>query len=66
MRKPATDHTRAANASVRFDLDADDFTRADRGFIAAIPDGRITDPATGRNVWDISRYSFLADDATPP
>jgi len=66
MRKPATPHTRAANAAVRFDLDAEDFLRVDRGFIAAIPDGRVTDPATGRMVWDISRYAFIADDAPAP
>jgi alkyl sulfatase BDS1-like metallo-beta-lactamase superfamily hydrolase len=66
MRKPATSHTRAANSAVSFDLDADDFARADRGFIAAIPDGRVTDPATGRAVWDVARYAFLADDASAP
>ncbi len=66
MRKPATQHTRAANTAVTFDLDADDFVRVDRGFIAAIPDGRITDPATGRSVWDMSRYAFIADDAPAP
>ncbi|MFM7409610.1 MAG: MBL fold metallo-hydrolase, partial [Actinomycetota bacterium] len=66
MRKPATPHTRAANAAVQFDLDEDDFLRVDRGFIAAIPDGRVTDPATGRMVWDISRYAFIADDAPAP
>lgn len=66
MRKPATQHTRAANIAVSFDLDADDFSRVDRGFIAAIPDGRITDPETGRTVWDMSRYAFIADDAPAP
>jgi alkyl sulfatase BDS1-like metallo-beta-lactamase superfamily hydrolase len=66
MRKPATSHTRAANTAVDFALDADDFARVDRGFIASIPGGRIDDPATGRMVWDISRYDFIADGTAAP
>ena len=66
MRKPATEHTRAANASVRFDLDAEDFARADRGFVAAIPDGRIVDPTSGRTIWDMSRYAFISDNEAAP
>jgi alkyl sulfatase BDS1-like metallo-beta-lactamase superfamily hydrolase len=66
MRKPATEHTRRANAAVTFDLDSEDFARVDRGFIAAIPDGLVTHPETGRIVWNMSNYSFIGDDAPSP
>jgi len=66
MRKPATQHTKRANESVTFDLDPDDFTRADRGFIASIPEGHVTHPETGRTVWNMSNYAFIADDAASP
>lgn len=60
--KPASDHTRRRNSDIVVDLDPADFDRARRGFIASIPDGRVTDQQ-GRRVWDISRYGFLAGDA---
>jgi len=60
--KPATTHTSQHNASVRADLDPADFERAKRGWIASIPDGRVSNQQ-GRSVWDISKYAFLSDDA---
>lgn len=66
MRKPATEHTRRRNASARVDLDPDDFVRADRGFIASLPEGRVVDPATGRAVWDVARHAFITDAAAAP
>ncbi|MFC1437520.1 alkyl sulfatase dimerization domain-containing protein [Streptacidiphilus sp. N1-10] len=38
--------------------DTSDFADADRGFIAAVPAGKITD-STGRTVWDPGAYAFL-------
>ena len=66
MRKPATEHTKRVNTSVEFDLDPEDFARVDRGFIAAIPDGHVLHPDTGRTVWNMSNYAFIADDAPAP
>jgi len=60
--KPASEHTRARNARAGVELDAADFDRARRGFIAALTDTNITS-LEGRRVTDIGRYAFLADDA---
>jgi len=60
--KPASEHTRAFNSSAATPLDPEDFTRAQRGFIAALEDTRITD-AQGRQASDIGRYAFLQGDA---
>jgi alkyl sulfatase BDS1-like metallo-beta-lactamase superfamily hydrolase len=60
--KPASEHTRALNSSAATPLDPEDFTRAQRGFIAALEDTRITD-AQGRQAGDIGRYAFLKGDA---
>ena len=60
--KPASAHTRAFNASAATPLDPEDFTRAQRGFIAALEDTKITD-AQGRQASDIGRYDFLQGDA---
>ncbi len=62
--KPATPHTRRANAGVQFDLDRADFERASRGLVARHPTGRIE----GRYgpAWDLGRYAFLAADAAAP
>lgn len=62
--KPATEHTRAAHASVRKHLDfanTQDFENAERGLVAAAPnDGRI---ATDRGtvVWNLPAYDFLRE-----
>jgi alkyl sulfatase BDS1-like metallo-beta-lactamase superfamily hydrolase len=60
--KPASEHTRAFNSSAATPLDPEDFTRAQRGFIAALEDTKITD-AQGRQAGDIGRYDFLQGDA---
>lgn len=61
--RPATEHTRAANAAMSKELDfADlqDFQDAQRGFLAPLPDrGRILD-ARGRETWNLAPYDFLA------
>ena len=60
--KPASEHTRAFNGSAATPLDPEDFTRAQRGFIASLEDTKITD-AQGRQAGDIGRYDFLQGDA---
>lgn len=60
--KPASEHTRAFNSSAATPLDPEDFTRAQRGFIASLEDTKITD-ALGRQAGDIGRYDFLKGDA---
>ena len=60
--KPASEHTRALNGSAASPLDPEDFTRAQRGFIASLEDTKITD-ALGRQAGDIGRYDFLKGDA---
>jgi len=60
--KPASEHTRSFNSSAATPLDPEDFTRAQRGFIAALEDTKITD-AQGRQAGDIGRYDFLQGDA---
>jgi alkyl sulfatase BDS1-like metallo-beta-lactamase superfamily hydrolase len=62
--QPATFHTAARNAAVRFELDPDDFDRVSRGLIAQIPNGRIDGPHGP--VWDMERYAFIANDAPSP
>jgi alkyl sulfatase BDS1-like metallo-beta-lactamase superfamily hydrolase len=57
----------AANAAHLSSLpfsDTDDFTDADRGFIAKLEPGVIT-AADGRVVWDNDAYGFLEGDAPP-
>ena len=60
--KPASEHTRVFNSSAATPLDPEDFTRAQRGFISALEDTKITD-AQGRQANDIGRYDFLQGDA---
>ena len=60
--KPASEHTRAFNGAAATPLDPEDFTRAQRGFIASLEDTKITD-ALGRQAGDIGRYDFLKGDA---
>ena len=61
--KPASDYTRAKNSRAATPLDPEDFTRAKRGFIAALADTRIVDPE-GRRVTDVGDYGFL--NSAPP
>ena len=63
--QPASSHTRERNRGVAFSLDPDDFVRADRGHIASLADGVITDER-GRPVWDSNKYDYIADDVTAP
>jgi alkyl sulfatase BDS1-like metallo-beta-lactamase superfamily hydrolase len=65
VAKPASSHTRERNHHVAFDLDPDDFVRVDRGFVAALKDGLVTDER-GRPVWDSGRYDYIADDVPAP
>src|SRR4029450_12457200 len=62
--KPASPHTRDANAAVCIDLDRDDFARASRGLVAQHPTGRIEGPFGA--AWDVARYAFLDGDAPAP
>jgi alkyl sulfatase BDS1-like metallo-beta-lactamase superfamily hydrolase len=55
--KPATEHTRAANAPVDLGFDDADFERASRGLVAQLPDGKVTSPFGV--VWDMHRYDFI-------
>ena len=60
--------TRAANEAFARSLpfaDRADFDDAQRGFIAALPDGVVAGPA-GRPAFDAKRYSFLSRDEVPP
>jgi alkyl sulfatase BDS1-like metallo-beta-lactamase superfamily hydrolase len=65
VARPASSHTRKHNHSIAFDLDPDDFVRVDRGFVAALEDGLVTDER-GRPVWDSSRYDYISDDTPAP
>ena len=65
--KPASLHTCQANAtqSARLDFNDDScFDEAQRGFVASIPDARITTP-DGRVVWDLSVFAFLENIEAP-
>lgn len=66
--KPATAATAAVNLQAQTDYDLanrDDFGDADRGFIAAIPDGRTLNHA-GQVVYDGSIYDYISDDDPHP
>jgi alkyl sulfatase BDS1-like metallo-beta-lactamase superfamily hydrolase len=68
LPKPATDHTRAANAACVEGLPLDDpldHERATRGLIATHPTGRI-DRADGRAAWDTSSHDFVRDASHAP
>ena len=63
MNEP-TRATIAANAALRTSLpfdDSNDFERAERGFLAPLPDAVTT--ADGRPVWDARKFDFVAGDA---
>ncbi len=66
--KPATEHTRAANAAVAADLPLDDPTDrelATRGLVATHPTGRI-DRADGRAAWDTAAHDFTRAEGPAP
>ncbi len=65
--KPASPTTQAAQKAVLQELpfsDSEDFTEAQRGFIAAIPDGVVLNER-GRALWDLQAYDFLAEETAP-
>ncbi|MFN8499331.1 MAG: alkyl sulfatase dimerization domain-containing protein [Anaerolineae bacterium] len=67
-RKDATTFTAAANNALLNELnwaDSRDFELARRGFIASLDEPIIAD-ASGRPVWDLNAYPFLAEETAPP
>jgi alkyl sulfatase BDS1-like metallo-beta-lactamase superfamily hydrolase len=67
--RPATEHTRKANAALAGSLPFDDdrdFEDARRGLIAPLPDGGLVKNAAGQVTWDVGRYAFLKTDAAVP
>jgi linear primary-alkylsulfatase len=65
--RPASEHTRAANAGARAALpfeDTRDFADARRGFVAALPELVVRNLA-GRAVWDMEAYRFLDAETAP-
>lgn len=62
---PATSYTLEANSALLAQLpfeDKQDFTDANRGFIAKLPDLKVVD-AQGKNIWDRPAYDFIQGDA---
>jgi len=64
MPKPASEHTRVANAPRDLGMDPADFDRATRGLIARHPTGRI-EGAFGI-AWDVHKYDFIEQGAPNP
>ncbi|KXO06360.1 MULTISPECIES: alkyl/aryl-sulfatase [Marinobacter] len=65
--KPASDVTAQANQAVLNQLpfsDTRSFDDAQRGFLGALPDGKVLDE-NGHVAWDMSPYAFLAKDDAP-
>ena len=66
MRKPATQFTRDANASMAAALPLDDPTdgeRNGRGLIARADSLKLTSIHTGKVVWDMDRFDFIDGEA---
>ncbi len=64
---PATDTTSTHNKAVLQQLpfaDKQAFTDAERGFVAQLPDGRVTNE-DGSIAWDMSEYDFLKKEDAP-
>ena len=64
---PATASTATSNQAVLQQLpfaNQQAFTDAQRGFIAQLPDGKVTNE-DGSVAWDMSVYSFLDQEAAP-
>jgi alkyl sulfatase BDS1-like metallo-beta-lactamase superfamily hydrolase len=67
--KDATAKTKAANAKLLQELpftDHRDFEEADRGFIAPLPNNGVIKTGDGRIVWDLTRFTFIKQDAPAP
>lgn len=60
--KPASQYTRQHNTNTQAILEAADFERAQRGWMASLPEGRVVNQQ-GRTVSSIANYSFLSEDA---
>jgi len=68
-RNDATEATTTANRVILDQLPFDDrreFNEAGRGLVAPLPDGGVIKDDDGKVVWDLSRFSFIADDAAAP
>ena len=68
-RNDATEATTTANRRILDELpfsDRQDFEDASRGFVAPLADDGVTKNADGQVVWDLSRFSFITDDAEAP
>src|SRR5262245_17373985 len=66
--KDATALTHALNRAVLDTLpfaETQDFEDARRGFIGSLPEVEITNE-TGRVVWSLKEYGFLAEEEAPP
>lgn len=62
---PATAHTQQVNSALISELpfqDQQDFTDANRGFIAKLPDFTVVDTG-GKKIWDRPAYDFIKDEA---
>jgi linear primary-alkylsulfatase len=64
LPKPATEHTRRANAPHDLGMDPADFERASRGLVARHPTGQI-EGAWGV-AWDVAKYDFVEQGSTNP
>jgi linear primary-alkylsulfatase len=67
--KNATEVTKKANAKVLKELpfaNKQDFEDSKRGFIAPLPNKGIIKNAKGEPVWDLTRFSFIKQDAPAP
>ena len=65
--KPASPTTQAAQKAVLEELpftDRADFEQAQRGFIAAVPDGQVKN-TRGAELWDLRAYEFLNEVEAP-
>ncbi|MEV0646637.1 alkyl sulfatase dimerization domain-containing protein [Phytomonospora sp. NPDC050363] len=66
--KDPTEATVEANRAAvsRYDMDdRRDFDDAERGLIAPLPDGKVTDP-DGKVLFDLGDYDFIGDDTPAP
>jgi alkyl sulfatase BDS1-like metallo-beta-lactamase superfamily hydrolase len=67
--KGATESTKAANQKVVAHLpfsDRRDFEDAAQGLMAPLPNDGVIKDGDGQVVWDLSRFSFITDDAEAP
>ncbi|MGO9116653.1 MAG: alkyl/aryl-sulfatase [Desulfomonilaceae bacterium] len=67
--KEATEITKHCNATVMGELpfgDKQDFEDAKQGFIGPLANGGVIKNAKGEPVWDLTRYSFIKEDAPTP